>query len=129
MAEGLQLLSQSAAHYVDGVVYVDAEEAQGPNADSVIQNAVISVPLCKVVMLRNGGAMVLGRDLAEAFTLLFFLNRICAVQLEVRKTGRTPTQAPQSVWQVRQTTPILYVFRNGRFLPISDRISRPEMPG
>ena len=54
-----------------------------------------------VVMLENHGVMVLGKDVAEAWSRLYFLERACEVQVLAKSTGRPLIGVPEDV--VRRT--------------------------
>ena len=41
-----------------------------------------------VLMMRNHGVVVIGRDVAEAFDRLYFLERACELQILAQSTGR-----------------------------------------
>jgi ribulose-5-phosphate 4-epimerase/fuculose-1-phosphate aldolase len=54
-----------------------------------------------VVMLENHGVMVLGKDVAEAWSRLYFLERACEVQVLAQSTGRPLISVPDDI--VRRT--------------------------
>jgi ribulose-5-phosphate 4-epimerase/fuculose-1-phosphate aldolase len=54
-----------------------------------------------VVMLENHGVMVIGADVAEAWSRLYFLERACQVQVLAQSTARPLIGVPEEV--VRRT--------------------------
>ena len=52
-----------------------------------------------VMILRNHGTLTAGRSVAEAFTLMYFLERSCAIQVAAQGCGKTvqPGEAVQRV--------------------------------
>jgi ribulose-5-phosphate 4-epimerase/fuculose-1-phosphate aldolase len=55
----------------------------------------------RVVMLQNHGVIVIGDDVAEAWSRLYFLERACQVQILAQATGRPLIEVPDAV--VRRT--------------------------
>jgi ribulose-5-phosphate 4-epimerase/fuculose-1-phosphate aldolase len=55
----------------------------------------------RVVMLENHGVIVIGTDVAEAWSRLYFLERACEVQILAQSTGRPLIAVPENV--VRRT--------------------------
>ncbi len=54
-----------------------------------------------VVMLQNHGVLVIGRDVAEAWQNLYFLERACEVQVLAQSTGQPLVEVPEEI--VRRT--------------------------
>lgn len=47
-------------------------------------------------MMRNHGAICMGRDVAEAFVLMYYLERVCALQLKVLAASQAaPIHSPR----------------------------------
>ena len=62
---------------------VIAEADEGNRIGSAVGEDTIAV------MLENHGVLVIGRDVPEAWTRLYFLERACQVQVLAHSTGRT----------------------------------------
>ena len=67
---------------------LDADEQARLVAELGSRNAMI---------LRNHGLLVAGASVAEAFRLIFYLERACRLQLEVMQTGREVALPPAEV--------------------------------
>lgn len=96
LEEGVMFLSQPSAAFYGRVAYHDWEGISDESAEAPrIVAALRSVerPPARALIMRNHGAITLGRTVGEAFVAMYYLNRICAVQLRVLSTGR-PIRLP-----------------------------------
>ena len=103
LKEGLVILDQAGAlfdqrvGYHDWVGLSDCWEEQKSIAEDLGQN--------RVLMMRNHGALTVGRTASEAFMLMYYLKKACQLQLDVMSTGR-PIHFPDP--EVVQTTAKVY---------------------
>lgn len=81
-----QLYGKVAYHEFEGIT-VHADEGE---------RILASAEDKPVLLLRNHGPVVIGATLAQAFSLMFLLQRACEVQLATRTMG-TPRQIPEAV--------------------------------
>ena len=85
LEEGLMFINQDALMFYDTVGYhgfegiaFDIEERQRLVADLAANFALI---------LRNHGLLTVGRTVGEAFTLMYFLEKVCSAQLRLMAAG------------------------------------------
>ncbi len=83
-----QLFGKVAYHDFEGIT-VHAEEGA---------RILASAGSCPVLLLRNHGPVVIGHGLAQAFALMWLLQRACEVQLATHSMGRARA-IPQPVLQ------------------------------
>lgn len=95
MREGLLPLSQIAMQFHDRLAYhdyegiaLDLDERERLAADLSSRKAMI---------LRNHGLLTAGESVAEAFSLMFYLERACEIQIAAFSTGRELTQPSDQV--------------------------------
>jgi ribulose-5-phosphate 4-epimerase/fuculose-1-phosphate aldolase len=83
--EGLLPISMPYTNFHDRIAY---HEFSGPGSDWDERDAIAAAlgPL-DVLVLRNHGLLTCGRTVAEAFVLLFRLEKACAVQLAAQASG------------------------------------------
>jgi ribulose-5-phosphate 4-epimerase/fuculose-1-phosphate aldolase len=86
LAEGVMPLNQTALLIADQMAYhdyegvaVDLDERQRLGSDLGQRNLMI---------LRNHGTLTVGRNVGEAFTRMFILERAARIQMRVLATGR-----------------------------------------
>jgi ribulose-5-phosphate 4-epimerase/fuculose-1-phosphate aldolase len=86
LAVGLQPCNQWALEFHNRVVYHDYE---GIALDHDERSRLVADlgPDAKALILRNHGLVTLGRTVAEAFILMFNLERACRVQLAIESSG------------------------------------------
>eukprot|EP00746_Dinoflagellata_sp_MGD_P012715 gnl/MRDRNA2_/MRDRNA2_127201_c0_seq1.p1 gnl/MRDRNA2_/MRDRNA2_127201_c0~~gnl/MRDRNA2_/MRDRNA2_127201_c0_seq1.p1 ORF type:complete len:294 (-),score=47.56 gnl/MRDRNA2_/MRDRNA2_127201_c0_seq1:57-938(-) len=89
LADGVMFLSQSAAPFYERVAYHDWQgfSTDDKEAEDIIKSFKTSKRPARALMMRNHGAIVIGKTVGEAWVGTFYLNRICTVQLNVLKTG------------------------------------------
>lgn len=90
LAEGVMFLSQSSAGFYDRIAY---HEWQGYSddhgeAEHIIRSVKSSPKPCRALMMRNHGAITFGSSVGAAFVGMYYLNRVCAMQLRVLSTGQ-----------------------------------------
>ena len=97
LEEGLLPLTQGALQFYDRVAY-HAYESMAFDDD---QSARLVADLGdrRVMLMRNHGLLTAGRTVAEAFSLAYFLEEACRIQLEIMQSG-------------------------GRAIPVSDEVGR-----
>ena len=85
LEEGLMFVNQDALQFYDNVGYhdfagiaCDLEERKHLVADLGSNFALI---------LRNHGLLTVGRTVGEAYTLMYFLEKVCAAQLSLMAAG------------------------------------------
>ena len=84
-AHGLLPISQHAFKVIDRVAYHDFE---GIALDDDEQKRLVAdIGIKDVLILRNHGLLTMGRSVAEAFELMFFLERACQIQIAALAGG------------------------------------------
>ncbi|QBG35362.1 class II aldolase/adducin family protein [Litorilituus sediminis] len=93
--EGLLRLSQYSMFALASMSYHDYE-GLAVNADEKLrlQNDLGNA---NFMLLRNHGALTMGKTIGDAFMHMYDLTRACQVQLQVMATGMDPVYAPQSI--------------------------------
>lgn len=82
----LEMVEQNALRFADDIAYDDAysglvvDDAEGDRLARVLGSK-------RVLLLANHGVIVTGPSVAEAFDLLYYLERACRVQVLARATG------------------------------------------
>jgi ribulose-5-phosphate 4-epimerase/fuculose-1-phosphate aldolase len=85
LAEGLLPLNQFSLQFFDRVAYHDYE---GVALDlDERQRLVADLGDRRVLVLRNHGLLTAGRTIAEAFSLMYYLDQSCRIQLEIMASG------------------------------------------
>ena len=93
LKEGLQLLTQDAAAFVDRVAYHDWEGVSD-GYDEKSRIAAALGPTAHTLLMRHHGAVTTGATVAEAWVRYYYLDRICQVQCQASaKPCRQPTRA------------------------------------
>jgi ribulose-5-phosphate 4-epimerase/fuculose-1-phosphate aldolase len=83
----LEMVEQNALRFVDDIAYDD--EYNGLVVDNAEGDRLARVLGSKRVMfLANHGVIVVGRSVAEAFDLMYYLERACRLQILALSTGR-----------------------------------------
>jgi len=95
LKEGLLPLSQYSMFALASMSYHDYE-GLAVNADEKLrlQNDLGNT---NFMLLRNHGALTMGKTIGDAFMHMYDLTRACQVQLQVMATGMEPIYAPQSI--------------------------------
>jgi ribulose-5-phosphate 4-epimerase/fuculose-1-phosphate aldolase len=96
---GLLPITQNAMTLVEDIAY-HAYEGIALNLDER-ERLVADIGTKNMMLLRNHGTLAVGRDCAEAFTRIFFLERACAQQVAALAGGSAYVDPPASV---KQTT-------------------------
>ncbi len=93
--EGLLPLSQYSMFALASMSYHDYE-GLAVNADEKLrlQNDLGDK---NFMLLRNHGALTMGRTIGDAFMHMYDLTRACQVQLQIKSTGMKAIYAPQSI--------------------------------
>ncbi len=83
----LEMVEQNALRFVDDIAYDD--EYNGLVLDNAEGDRLARVQGSKRVMfLANHGVIVVGKTVAEAFDLMYYLERACRLQVLALSTGR-----------------------------------------
>jgi ribulose-5-phosphate 4-epimerase/fuculose-1-phosphate aldolase len=83
----LEMVEQNALRFVDAIAYDD--EYNGLVVDNAEGDRLARALGSKRVMfLANHGVIVVGRSVAEAFDLMYYLERACRLQVLALSTGR-----------------------------------------
>ncbi len=83
----LEMVEQNALRFVDDIAYDDeynglvVDNAEGDRLARVLGDK-------RVMFLANHGVIAVGRSVAEAFDLLYYLERACRLQVLALSTGR-----------------------------------------
>ena len=95
LEEGLLPLSQYAMFALASMSYHDYE-GLAVNADEK-KRLQDDLGNANFMLLRNHGALTLGKTIGDAFMHIYDLTRACQVQLQIMATGMQPVYAPQSI--------------------------------
>ena len=83
--EGLKPMIQDSAVFYNRVSY---HEWEGMSTDSDECDRISkSLGMNKVMILRNHGLLTCGESIAEAFMLMYYLDRACKTQIDAESTG------------------------------------------
>src|SRR4051812_41495086 len=83
----LEMVEQNALRFVDDIAYDDeynglvVDNAEGDRLARVLGNK-------RVMFLANHGVIVVGKSVAEAFDLMYYLERACRLQVLAWSTGK-----------------------------------------
>jgi ribulose-5-phosphate 4-epimerase/fuculose-1-phosphate aldolase len=83
----LEMVEQNALRFVDDIAYDDeynglvVDNAEGDRLARVLDTR-------RVMFLANHGVIVVGKSVAEAFDLMYYLERACRLQVLALSTGR-----------------------------------------
>lgn len=80
-------ISQTALKFYERIAYDDGYAGMILHADEADRLAEMLADK-PVLMMRNHGVVVIGRDVAEAFDRLYFLERACELQVLAQSTGQ-----------------------------------------
>jgi ribulose-5-phosphate 4-epimerase/fuculose-1-phosphate aldolase len=92
--QGLLPISQHALKFYDKLSYHDYEGIALDDAEK--ERLVADLGGNRAMILRNHGLLAAGRTIAEAFNLIYFLERACQAQVQAQAGGaalRTPSHA------------------------------------
>jgi ribulose-5-phosphate 4-epimerase/fuculose-1-phosphate aldolase len=85
LAEGLLPLNQTSLQFHNRIAYHDYE---GVALDlDERQRLVADLGDKRVLILRNHGLLTAGRTIPEAFSLMYYLNEACRIQLDIMASG------------------------------------------
>jgi len=83
----LEMVEQNALRFVDDIAYDD--EYNGLVVDNAEGDRLArALGEKRVMFLANHGVIVVGRSVAEAFDLMYYLERACRLQVLALSTGR-----------------------------------------
>lgn len=95
LEEGLLPLSQYSMFALASMSYHDYEGLAVNDAEK--KRLQDDLGTANFMLLRNHGALTLGKTIGDAFMHMYDLNRACQVQLQIMATGMKPIYAPQSI--------------------------------
>lgn len=97
LEEGLMFTNQDSLMFYGNVAYHDFE---GIAVDLEERERLVrDLGDNMVMILRNHGLLVTARTIGEAFTLAFFLEKVCSAQLKMMASGGTVRELPDAVKQ------------------------------
>jgi ribulose-5-phosphate 4-epimerase/fuculose-1-phosphate aldolase len=92
--EGLQPLNQTAQLVIEDLVYHDYEGVALDHSERPrLQH---DLGKHNIMLLKNHGTLTVGRNCAEAFMRMYFLERACTMQVRTRTLGGDAHKSPQS---------------------------------
>jgi ribulose-5-phosphate 4-epimerase/fuculose-1-phosphate aldolase len=95
LREGLLPISQVALQFYDRLAY---HAYEGIALDLAERDRLArDLGDRKAMILRNHGLLTAGESVAEAFSLMFYLERACEIQIAALSTGRELTMPPPEV--------------------------------
>lgn len=97
MTEGLLPLTQHAMKFYNRIAYHDYEGIALDLGER--ERLVRDLGTHKAMILRNHGLLVGGTSIAEAFHMIYMLERACAAQVAALSCGRPVTIPPHEVCQ------------------------------
>jgi len=96
-AEGLLPITQHAMRFHERIGY---HEYEGIALDMAERERLVrDLGPHKSMILRNHGLLTCGSSVAEAFNLMYYLERACQAQVAILSTGRTPHMPPRDAVQ------------------------------
>ena len=101
LERGLVPMAQGAMMFYDNVAYHDYE---GLSTDVAERERLVANLGDKCAMiLRNHGVLTVGRNVAEAFMLMYYLEDACRLQMQVLSSGEKPQlPAPEVCQRARE---------------------------
>jgi ribulose-5-phosphate 4-epimerase/fuculose-1-phosphate aldolase len=100
-AEGLLPVNQFGVTYAGQIGYHDYD---GPGLRPEEQKKfVAALGQKRMMFLRNHGTLTHGRSIAEAFTLMHYLERSCEIQVAAQAGGRLKLPAPEVIERTIKT--------------------------
>jgi ribulose-5-phosphate 4-epimerase/fuculose-1-phosphate aldolase len=112
LKEGLLPLSQYSMFALASMSYHDYE-GLAVNDDEKLR-LQHDLGDANFMLLRNHGALTMGKTIGDAFMHMYDLTRACQVQLQVMATGMEPIYAPQSIIEaIKAQANIVHTGRTG----------------
>lgn len=93
--EGLLPLSQYSMFALASMSYHDYEGLAVNDAEKIRLKADLADK--NFMLLRNHGAITLGKTIGDAFMHMYDLTRACEIQLQIKASCMTPIYTPQSI--------------------------------
>ncbi|MBI1775281.1 MAG: class II aldolase/adducin family protein [Proteobacteria bacterium] len=94
-AEGLLPLNQFALQFYDRIAYHDYEGVALEEDERA--RLVADLGAKPVMILRNHGLLAAGRSIAEAFSLMYYLDQACRIQIDAKAMGGKIVLPPSAV--------------------------------
>ena len=125
----LEMVEQNALRFAGDIAYDDeynglvVDNAEGDRLSRVLGDK-------RVMFLANHGVIVVGRSVAEAFDLMYYLERACRLQVLALSTGRkfraiSPAVVRDTYAMLVEQTPL---YANSHFAALKRILDREE-PG
>jgi ribulose-5-phosphate 4-epimerase/fuculose-1-phosphate aldolase len=93
--DGLLPLSQHAMRFTDSIAYHDYEGLALELDEQA--RLVEDLGVHKAMILRNHGLITCGGSIAEAFDLMYYLERACQIQIDAMAGGARVRPAPREI--------------------------------
>jgi ribulose-5-phosphate 4-epimerase/fuculose-1-phosphate aldolase len=95
LQEGLMPITQHACHFYNKIAYHDYE---GIVLESSEKKRILKkLQHKKIMILRNHGFLTAGASIAEAFTLMYTLEKAASVQVNILSMGRPINVIPENI--------------------------------
>jgi len=135
LQSGFVCLSQSSAFFFENIAY---HEWEGFSSDHESEKASLShslatVPDCNTLMMRNHGAITMGKSVAEAWVLMYYLDKMCKVQLNVMQSGGAIHYPSETVMReakrqaIADFTPGMYEWKSLREMVVREMKGEKRM--
>src|SRR5215831_1701369 len=93
--EGLQPLNQTAQLVIGDLVYHDYEGVALDHSERPRLQQDLGTH--NIMLLKNHGTLTVGRNVAEAFMRMYYLERACTMQVRTRLLGKDDHKTAQNV--------------------------------
>jgi ribulose-5-phosphate 4-epimerase/fuculose-1-phosphate aldolase len=95
LQEGLIPITQHACHFYNKIAYHDYEGIVLESSEK--QRILEKLQDKKIMILRNHGFLTAGSSIAEAFTLMYTLEKAASVQVNILSMGRPVNIIPEDI--------------------------------
>eukprot|EP00301_Raphidiophrys_heterophryoidea_P026801 c9333_g1_i1.p1 GENE.c9333_g1_i1~~c9333_g1_i1.p1 ORF type:complete len:292 (+),score=79.32 c9333_g1_i1:59-877(+) len=86
LKKGLMIVDQQGAMFHNMVAYHDWHGVSLDRSESEIIAKAVG-PHCHTLILRNHGAVTLGDTISQAWVRMYYLDRVCRIQLQLMQLG------------------------------------------
>mgnify|MGYP006078979589 FL=1 len=95
---GVAFLSQTSVPFFNRIAYHDWLGVSTSSEEKAsIATSLATQPGARVLMMRNHGAISIGGSVGEAFTLMYYLERVCRVQLNCMQAAEGEVIVPDDL--------------------------------
>jgi ribulose-5-phosphate 4-epimerase/fuculose-1-phosphate aldolase len=98
LRDGLHPCNQWSLQFHNRIAYHDYEGIALDHSER--ERLIADLGEAKALILRNHGLLTTGRSVAEAFILMYNLERACRVQVAVQSTGQPVSPVPPEVGEL-----------------------------